>query len=219
MFGVPNTLLPHPCSCPRYTVPSVRPSLRPICDHAAVCARARDRNCNTTRWLAFSTKQPKKRASNHREKKSGLLHPHSDSDGVPQRTSLDRPADGEDSIPEARDFAVTNCLLPVSRKPRPGDGDHPQPVGLPDARKDVPRHSPQTPTERHPFQGPLQVPTIWVAVTKDGDEEAPAVQQRQRRQVYFWMSCTFVWLRFDQVLLHATSTDVLSDLITTRNGD
>ena len=90
----------------------------PSCDHAAVCARARTATANTTRWLAFSTKQPKKRASNHREKKSGLLHLHSDSDGVPQRTSLDRPADGEDSIPEARDFAVTNCLRPVSRKPR-----------------------------------------------------------------------------------------------------
>ena len=80
-------------------------------DHAAVCGCAGDR----------SRPHNADEAGLHPPKQEGgLLQPRADTDRLPQRASLDRPADvriphGEDSTPEAWDCAVTSCPRPATR--------------------------------------------------------------------------------------------------------
>ena len=78
--------------------------------------------------------------------------PRPDTDGLLQRTSLDRlPTSGKEMIPEARDLAVTFCLRPAFRNLGPLDNDDTEPGRVRNPQENVPRYCQQKPSEPHPF--------------------------------------------------------------------
>ena len=122
LTGMPTSHVP-PCNTasaslrrPGHSASCAATSSTAFSSHTAICPCARDRSktqCDCPRLL-----RSRPGNSFSQEEKAGLLQPHPDSDGLPQRGSHDRPADV--CIPSGktppRDFAVDS---PPCTKPRP----------------------------------------------------------------------------------------------------
>ena len=95
-----------------------------------------------------------KAGAHPQREKASLLQPRSDTDGLLQRASLDRPA--VVWIPHGEDLAqsgTSRSLLASDQRPETPaqDDDSTEPGRIRDTREDVPRHTQEVLSDWHPF--------------------------------------------------------------------